>query len=137
MGRETTADEQVVHRWLRILADGTLSAWDEVVSPDLSFETVFMPGNSGAVVGRDANRAIVGEFWKSWDNFAFHDIEVLPAVQNGVFFATARSEANTVWGAAYANRYVFKFVIGEGRITTHTEYFNPLPVLEVFKDHLG
>lgn len=128
--------EAVVHAWLDILARGAVDEWETVTDAELSMEVAFMPGNTGPVIGRDANRAIVGEFWKAWKAFSFHDVAVHATRDPELVFATARSQAETAWGAPYANTYVFRTRLRDGKIVEHTEFFNALPVLEVFKDHL-
>jgi len=133
---KATRNEAAMRQWLDILQRGAVDEWDAVADPDLLMEVAFMPGNTGPVKGRDANRAIVGEFWKAWKSFVFHDVEVHVTRDPDLLFTTARSEAETVWGAPYANIYVFRTRLREGRIVEHTEYFNALPVLEAFKDHL-
>lgn len=140
MGDQNSAGSsatEVVKRWLDVLARGAIGEWSEVVSDDLSMHVVFMPGSSGPVHGRDANAAIVGEFWQAWKRFAFHDVDAHEASDEpGLVFVTARSEAETVWGATYANTYVFRTKVAQGRVVEHREYFNPQPVIEVFKDHM-
>ena len=127
----------VARRWLDVLARGATDEWSQIVSPDLAMHAVFMPGVSGPEHGREAAAAMVGNFWKAWKRFSFHDIEVHEAADRpGLVFMTARSEALTVWDAPYANTYVFRTVIADGQVVDHREYFDPLPVLEVFKDHL-
>lgn len=125
-----------VRQWLDVLQRGALDEWEAIADPGLVMDVPFMPGNTGPVTGRDANRAIVGEFWKTWKNFAFHGIEVYVTQDSDLLFATARSEAETVWGAPYANTYVFRMKLRDGKIAEHVEYFNAMSVLETFKDHM-
>jgi len=127
----------VVTRWLDVLARGAIEEWSEVAADDLVMHVVFMPGAGDPVQGREANAAIVGEFWKSWKTFTFHDIEAHAAEDDsGLVFVTARSEAETAWGAPYVNTYVFRTRVRDGKVVEHREYFNPLPVMEAFKDYL-
>lgn len=133
----TTTAAEVAKRWLEVLGRGALAEWADVADDDLLMHVVFMPGNAGPVRGRDANAAIVCEFWKAWKQFAFHDVEAHESREEpGLVFITAKSQAETVWGAAYQNTYVFRTKVRGGKVIEHHEYFDPLPVLEVFKDHL-
>lgn len=133
---EVLTNEAVVRAWFDALARGAVDEWDAITDPDMSMHVVFMPGSTGPVIGRNANRAIVGEFWKAWKSFAFHNVEINPTQDPDLFFTTAESKAETVWGAPYANVYIFKTRLRGGRIAEHSEYFNALPVIEAFKDHL-
>ncbi|WP_313802549.1 nuclear transport factor 2 family protein [Sphingobium sp.] len=136
MENKVTRNKAAVQAWLDVLARGAVDEWDAIVDPDVSVDVVFMPGNTGPLVGRDANRAHIGEFWKVWKSFAFHDVEIHATENSDVLFVTARSEAQTAWDAPYANTYVFRMKLRDGRIAEHREFFNPLRVLETFKDHL-
>lgn len=137
MPEEQTAPVSVVTRWLDILARGAIAEWPQVTDDDLVMQVVFMPGGGDPVSGREANAAIVSEFWKSWKTFVFHDVEAHGTDDgSGLVFVTARSEAETVWGAPYANTYVFRTRVRDGKVVEHREYFNPLPVMEAFKDYL-
>lgn len=75
---------------------------------------------------------MVAAFWAAWRTFRFKDVEVHATEEPDLLFATARSSAETTWGAAYANTYVFRMRVREGLIAEHREYFNPQPVLTVF-----
>ena len=46
---------------------------------------------------------------------------------------TARSEVALKSGGTYANRYVMLTRFRDGKVLDHTEYFNPLPIIEMFK----
>jgi len=133
----TVSAADVAKQWLDVLARGAVEEWSGVTDEALLMHVVFMPGGAGPVQGRSANAAIVGEFWKAWKTFAFHDVEAHESREEpGLVFMTARSEAETAWGASYANTYVFRTRIANGKVVEHREYFDPLPVLETFKDHL-
>jgi ketosteroid isomerase-like protein len=125
-------------RWLDVLERGALDEWDNVVAEDLTLHAVAMPGDNAPVIGRDANRARVAQVWQAWKKFAFHDVDVHAAADDpNLVFAIARGQAETVWGATYANHYAFRLRFHAGLIQEHLEFFDPAAVMGVFKDRLG
>lgn len=134
---EHAATERV-SRWLAILAAGELDSWDGIAGPDLVMDVPFAPPPMGGVMtGAAACKAAVGQLWSTMASFEFHDVKIFATAEAGVVFATARSAATTTWGREYQNNYVFQIELRDGLIVRHTEYFNPLPVLEVFGEHLS
>ena len=52
----------------------------------------------------------------------------------GIFGSTARGEATMANGKPYRNRYVMLTRIRDGEVLEHTEYLNPLAVMEAMGD---
>lgn len=130
-----TDNVQRAKQWLDVLARGAIDEWDGLVDENVTLHALFMPGIDGPTIGREANRAMISGFWKSWKHFQFFDVDAHAAADDAdLVFVTARSEAEAVWGAAYANTYVFRMRFAQGKVVEHLEMFNPLPVMEVFKD---
>ncbi|GAD50403.1 hypothetical protein NT2_09_00110 [Caenibius tardaugens NBRC 16725] len=126
-------------RWLDILARGAGEEWAEVAHPDLSMQAPFMPaGRHGRTTGIIPNRDRVTAFWKSWDSFRFHSVDIHAAADdNNLVFVTASSEARTAWGSPYENKYVIILRFADGKVIEHLEFLNPLPVIEAFGDRLA
>lgn len=124
-------------QWLDVLQRGAFDEWDNVVAEDLSLFGVGMPGENAPVIGRDANRARLGQVWQAWRHFAFHDVDVHAAADDpALVFVVARGEAETTWGARYVNHYALRLRFQDGLIREHLEFFDPAPVVDVFKDQL-
>jgi hypothetical protein len=51
-------------------------------------------------------------------------------------FLLLRGQAEIVWGATYSNHYAFRFRFRNEVIQEHLEFFDPIPVWEVFKGRL-
>lgn len=125
--------------WLDILARGATDEWDGFVSPHFSMHAPLMPGEGDAPTeGLEANRARVAAVWQAWANFTFADADAHAAADDpDLVFVTARSEAKTVWGAPYANRYFIRLRFRDGKLVEHLEFLDPRPVLAAFEGHLG
>ncbi len=125
-------------RWLDVLATGAVGEWDGLVAPDFSMHAPLMPGESAEPTpGLEANRARVGELWKAWERFEFHDTEIHAAADDpNLVFVTTRSTAKTVWGADYQNRYFIRLTFRDGALHEHLEFMDPRPILETFAGHL-
>jgi ketosteroid isomerase-like protein len=66
------------------------------------------------------------------EELAWHDVVIRGPDDPELFVTTARSEAVLVSGQHYANSYVILTRLRDRKVTEHVEYFNPLPVIEVF-----
>ncbi len=134
MGSNTDA----ARRWLDVLATGTVSAWDGLVKPNFSMHAPLMPGEADTpTVGLETNRARVEALWRGWDTFEFTDVSVHATADDpDLVFVTARSQAKTVWGAPYRNRYIIRLRFRDGELLEHLEFMDPRPVLEAFEGHL-
>lgn len=127
-----------VRRWLDVLAGGDVGKWDDLADSDLSMHAPLMPGEADTpTLGLEPNRARVGGLWQAWENFEFTDTEIHAAADDAdLVFVTTRSEAKTVWGAPYANRYFIRLRLRDGKVVEHLEFMDPRPVLAAFEGHL-
>lgn len=125
-------------QWLDVLARGAVEDWNGLVSPEFSMHAPLMPGEAATPTeGLEANRARVAALWQAWESFEFADVEIHPAADDpDLVFVTARSEAKTVWGAPYRNRYFIRLRFRDGTVLEHLEFMDPRPVLETFADQL-
>jgi len=129
---------EAARKWLDILAGGAVDQWDGFVADDLSMHVPLMPGEPDSpTVGLEANRARVGALWKAWESFRFHDADVHAAADDpDLVFVHVYSEAKTVWGAPYQNRYFIRLRFVDGKLSEHLEFMDPRPVLTAFEGHL-
>ncbi|MCX2936446.1 nuclear transport factor 2 family protein [Mycobacterium pinniadriaticum] len=135
---EAVSSTERAHKWLEVLAGGALADWDGLVSPEFSMHAPLMPGEAPMPTeGRDTNRARVGALWQAWESFEFTDVDMHAAADDpDLVFVTARSQATTVWGAPYRNRYFIRLRFRDGTLVEHLEFMDPRPVLEAFEGHL-
>ncbi|UXA05889.1 nuclear transport factor 2 family protein [Mycobacterium sp. SMC-2] len=133
-----TNNTDSARRWLDVLATGAVAAWDGLVNADFSMHAPLMPGEADTpTVGLEANRARVEALWRAWDTFEFTDVDIHAAADDpDLVFVTARSQAKTVWGAPYRNRYIIRLRFRDGELLEHLEFMDPRPVLEAFEGHL-
>ena len=76
--------------------------------------------------------AALGTLWKAKQSFVWHDVVIRRTEDPELFVTTARSEAVLLSGQHYANSYVILTRMRDRKVAEHVEYFNPLPVIEVF-----
>ena len=135
---ETVSSTENARRWLDVLATGAVADWDGLVSPEFSMHAPLMPGEAETPTnGLEANRARVAALWQAWDTFEFFEVDVHAAADDpDLVFVTARSQAKTVWGAPYRNRYFIRLRFRDGTLLEHLEFMDPRPVLEAFEGHL-
>lgn len=135
---EMSSSTQTAQRWLDVLAGGAVGEWDDLVDNEFSMHAPLMPGEADTpTVGREPNRARVGALWQAWEAFAFTDTDIHAAADDpDLVFVTARSEAKTVWGAPYANRYFIRLRFRDGKVLEHLEFMDPRPILAAFEGHL-
>lgn len=133
-----TNSTDAASRWLDILARGATGEWDGFVSPDFSMHAPLMPGEAETPTeGMEPNRARVAAVWQAWKTFEFPEAEVHAAADDpDLVFVTARSKAETVWGAPYENRYFIRLRFRDGLLLEHLEFLDPRPVLAAFEGHL-
>lgn len=128
----------LIGKWFELIATGATERWPEVADDALTMRTPFSPpGLPTEIVGLPACQQATGGLWRSFNSFVWVELNIFEAEQPDLVFAIAKSRAETVWGTIYANDYCFKIRIRNGKVIEQTEYFNPLPVIATFKDHLG
>lgn len=125
-------------KWLDVLAAGAIDEWDTIADANLSMHVPLMPGEPDTpTVGREPNRARVAALWKAWESFRFHDADIHAAADDpNLVFVHVYSDAKTVWGAEYRNRYFIRLRFQDGKIVEHLEFMDPRPVLAAFEGHL-
>jgi uncharacterized protein len=124
---------KLIRNWLDLVATGPADAWPGRVAEDVVIRLPFAPpGVASELHGIDQALEKLAETWRMKDRFAWHDVVIRKTEDPELFVTTARSEAVLVSGQRYANKYIMLTRLREGKVIEHTEYFNPLPVIEVY-----
>jgi ketosteroid isomerase-like protein len=123
----------VMREWLDLVATGPAEAWPGKVAADVVIRLPFAPpGVASELSGFDQAIAALSSVWSAKERFAWRDVVIRRTEDPELLVTTARSEALMRSGQAYANAYVMLTRIRDGKVVEHVEYFNPLPVLEVY-----
>jgi ketosteroid isomerase-like protein len=123
----------VMREWLELVAKGPAEAWTGRVAPDVKIRLPFAPpGVAGELNGFDAALAGLSGAWAAKETFEWHEVVIRRTEDPELVVTTARSEALLRSGRRYANSYVMLTRIRDGLVVEHSEYFNPLPVLEAY-----
>ena len=124
----------LMRNWLDILAMGPAEAWVGKVAQDIVIRLPFAPpGVAEEVRGFDAAREEMSAVWKTKQRFDWHDVVIRRTEDPELLVTTARSDALLVSGRKYANNYIMLTRIRDGKVVEHSEYFNPLHVIELLK----
>lgn len=106
----------------------------ELADPELVMRTPFSPEGLPTICqGLDNFIVQTKAVFEPIETFRWHDIEVYPAQEQDLFFATAKSEVLLKSGKIYKNDYCFVVRTKNGKIIDHTEYFNPLRIIAAFE----
>jgi uncharacterized protein len=123
---------QVIREWLEVTANGPAEAWHAKATPDAVIRLPFAPpGVAKELRGAEAVAAM-SEMWAGKKSFTWHDVVIRKTDDPDLFVSTARSEVVLLSGQLYENSYVMLTRVRQGKVIEHVEYFNPLPVIEVF-----
>ncbi len=124
----------LIREWLDLVATGPAERWPAKAADDVVIRLPFAPPGVPAEL-RGASRATeaLGAMWRTTERFAWHDVVIRGTEDPELFVTTARSEVVLLSGQRYANAYVILTRVRNGRVAEHVEYFNPLPVIEVFQ----
>jgi uncharacterized protein len=123
----------LIREWLDIVASGPADAWPSRAADEVVIRLPFAPpGVANELHGLGRAVAALSEVWNAKKSFSWHDVVIRKTEDPELFVTTARSEAVLLSGQHYANSYVILTRIRNGKILEHVEYFNPLPVIELF-----
>jgi ketosteroid isomerase-like protein len=124
----------LVREWLDIVATGPAEAWPARASADVLIRLPFAPpGVANELRGLTQAVESLSVVWSAKERFTWHDVAIRKTEDPELFVITARSEALLRSGQHYANSYVILTRLRGGKVVEHVEYFNPLPVIEVFR----
>jgi uncharacterized protein len=122
-----------IRDWLDLVAIGPGEAWPARAADDVVIRLPFAPpGVANELRGVTQAVAAMSAIWRAKKSFTWHDVVIRKTEDPELFVTTARSEALLLSGQHYANSYVIFTRIRDGKVVEHVEYFNPLPVIEVF-----
>lgn len=123
----------LVRLWMDLTAIGPAEGWQGTASADLVVRLPYAPpGVVPEMQGFDHALEILSHHWAGKQSFDWHDVVIRQTEDPELFLTTARSEVVFDSGQTYANSYVMLTRVREGQIVEHTEYFNPLPIVEMF-----
>ncbi|MFA7602385.1 MAG: nuclear transport factor 2 family protein [Novosphingobium sp.] len=122
----------LIREWLEITAMGPAEAWVGKAADDLVMRLPFAPpGVLAEMRGFDQARDTLAHHWGTKQSFQWRDVAIRETEEPGLFVTTARSEVVLANGAPYRNSYVMLTRVRDGKVVEHTEYFNPLPIIEM------
>lgn len=128
---------ELIREWLDAVSSGPAEAWSTRATPDVVIRLPFAPpGVAQELRGMAQAIAALSAAWKAKASFAWHDVVIRGTDDPQLFVTTARSEAVLLSGRHYANSYVILTRMRDRKVAEHVEYFNPLPVIEVFGEDL-
>jgi ketosteroid isomerase-like protein len=123
----------LIREWLDVVSSGPAEAWSNYATLDVVIRLPFAPpGVAKELRGMAEAIAALSAVWKAKQSFAWHDVVIRGTDDPELFVTTARSEAVLESGQHYANSYVILTRMRDRKVAEHVEYFNPLPVIEVF-----
>jgi ketosteroid isomerase-like protein len=123
----------LIKKWFDITANGPAEAWHELAAEDLVLRLPFAPpGVANELRGRKQAIDAMGSIWAVKKSFVWHDVVIRATEDPELFVSTGRSEVLLLSGQHYANNYIMLTRLRHGKVIEHVEYFNPLPVIEVF-----
>jgi len=124
---------QLIREWLDVVSSGPAESWPAYATDDVVIRLPFAPpGVANELRGRTHAIEALGGLWKAKKSFAWLDVVIRGTDDPQLYVTTARSEAVLMSGRHYANSYVILTRLRDGKVAEHVEYFNPLPVIEVF-----
>lgn len=124
---------QLIREWMEITANGPAEAWHERAAAEVVIRLPYAPpGVPNEFRGLAQAVAAMSPIWAAKKSFTWHDVVIRKTEDLELFVTTARSEVLLLSGQHYANDYVMLTRLRHGKVVEHVEYFNPLPVIEVF-----
>jgi ketosteroid isomerase-like protein len=121
----------LMHAWLETFGEGEWDDFPGRISPDFTLYLPFVPaGVPNEIRGREAVRERLSQTAKARSKLIFHDVKVMRSEDPELLVTTARGEATMGNGKPYRNRYVMLTRIRGDEVIEHTEYLNPLAVME-------
>ena len=126
----------LARRWLAALAEANFSGWPSLVADDVRMRFPFAPpGMPDGCEGRASCQALIQAFFAGIASFTWDDLQLHPAAEDGLLFATARSRVVLLTGKHYGNEYCFMMRFRDRKLSEYREYFNPLPAIAAFAPH--
>ena len=122
---------ELMRAWLDTFPEGEFDAFPGEISPDFVLRLPFVPpGVPTEVRGREAVRKLLADTSKTRSKLVMSDLNILRTEDPELLVATAKGEATMANSKIYRNSYVLFTRIRDGVVLEHTEYLNPLAVME-------
>lgn len=124
-------DFALVGEWLEVLPEGRFADFSGKIADDLALRLPFPPpGVPTEFIGRETVQALLSKTAEGRSPLVFHDVVTRRTDDPHLFVTTCRGEATMNSGKPYRNSYVIFTRIRDGVVLEHTEYLNPLAVME-------
>ncbi len=122
----------LIRHWLDITAMGPAEAWVGKVADDVVVRLPYAPpGVLPVMSGFDEARDTLAHHWPTKKSFAWRDVAIRATEDPELFVTTARSDVVLASGEPYGNDYIMLTRVRDGKVAEHTEYFNPLPIIDM------
>lgn len=122
---------ELVKAWLACFDEGRFDAFPGTVAPDFVLRLPFVPeGVPREIAGREAAQAALVASAATRSKIAFSNVRVLRTEDPELAVTTCDGEARMNSGKIYRNSYVMFTRIRGSEVIEHTEYLNPLAVME-------
>lgn len=122
---------ELARAWLDHFPEGEFDKFPGKVSPDLTLRLPFTPpGVPNAIHGRERVREALAQSGQGRSRLIFSDIELWQTDDPELVVGTANAQATMKNGNIYKNSYAIFIRIRDGVVLDHTEYLNPLAIIE-------
>lgn len=127
-----TDAKALIREWMDITAMGPAEAWVGKAADDVVIRLPYAPpGVLAEMRGFDAARDTLSPHWGTKKRFDWLDVIIRATEDPELFVTTARSDVILASGEPYGNDYIMLTRVRGGKVVEHTEYFNPLPIIEM------
>lgn len=126
---------ELVSVWLDVFAEGNFDDYPGGVAEDFVLRLPFVPPRIPTEFrGRETVRAVLAETAKSRSKLVFSNRVIRRTDDPELVVTTADGEAVMANGNLYLNSYVIFTRFRDGVVLEHTEYLNPLAVMEAAEE---
>ncbi len=121
--------------WLDVMPEGEFDLFPGEISPDFVLHLPFVPpGVPREIRGRQAVLDALHATGKNRGRLTFTDKVIRRTEDPELMLTTCKGSAQVNNGKTYRNQYIMLTRIRDGVVIEHTEYLNPLAVIEAFSD---
>jgi len=125
---------ELLNQFLDNFAEGEWENFSGEIAPDFVLYLPFVPpGVPTEIKGRENVRQTLVDTAKSRSKLGFFDKIIVRTEDPELFVTRAKGEAQMANGKMYHNSYVMFTRIRDGVVLDHTEYLNPLVLVEAFQ----
>jgi uncharacterized protein len=124
-------DLALLREWLEVMPEGRFDEFSGKIAEDFVLRLPFLPpGIPNEIPGRDNVQTLMQQTAQGRGPLVFHDIVTLRTEDPELFMTTCKGQATMNNGKDYRNQYILLTRIRDGVVLEHTEYLNPLAVME-------